>query len=92
MVMGHHNLLVLDLLRGKFSIAALDLLVGEIGRMHELLTSNSSCGCHVFTRCGLPCAYQTAEQLFSNSLRREQYGYGSAWILNGDAACRNPDC
>jgi hypothetical protein len=67
MLMGHHNLQVLELLRGNVSIAALDLLVGEIDRMQRLLTSGAYCGCHLFTTCRLLCAcrlnnyFQTAE-------------------------------
>ncbi|KAD6453431.1 hypothetical protein E3N88_08136 [Mikania micrantha] len=54
--MAHHNDDQFELLKGNISHVALDLLVGEKAKIQMLIASNSSCGCHLFTSCGLPCA------------------------------------
>ncbi|KAD2394303.1 hypothetical protein E3N88_41280 [Mikania micrantha] len=54
--MAHHNDDQFELLKGNVSHVALDLLVGEKAKIQMLIASNSSCGCHLFTSCGLPCA------------------------------------
>ncbi|KAD2804648.1 hypothetical protein E3N88_38025 [Mikania micrantha] len=54
--MAHHNDDQFELLKENVSHVALVLLVGEKAKIRMLITSNSSCGCHLFTSCGLPCA------------------------------------
>ncbi|KAD7477823.1 hypothetical protein E3N88_00959 [Mikania micrantha] len=54
--MAHHNDDQFELLKGNVSHVALDLLVGEKAKIQMLITSNSSCGCHLFMTRGLLCA------------------------------------
>ena len=57
-VMNHHKKepMLSNLLR-KISIYALELLYFELRRMEDgLRMYGSTCGCQLFTSCGLPCA------------------------------------
>lgn len=64
-MMNEHNHVVFDFLRGKVSMAALNLLVREMSRIQHLLNSNRPCGCNLYTACGLPCACQLIKYLHS---------------------------
>jgi hypothetical protein len=55
-IMRHHRLPLFDYLRGKVSHKALDLLVTELGKIKWLRSTGATCGCQLFTSCGLPCA------------------------------------
>jgi hypothetical protein len=65
-VMNHHREEpMLGKLLRKVSIFALDLLTFELRRMEDgLRLYGTSCGCQLFTSCGLPCACRL-EQLQS---------------------------
>lgn len=66
--MAHHNDDQFELLKGNVSHVALDLLVGEKAKIQMLIASNSSCGCHLFTSCGLPCACRLLNSMNSLNL------------------------
>jgi hypothetical protein len=68
--MGHHRLPVFDYLRGKVSHAALDLLCAEYNKLKYFKQTHHTCGCQLFTSCGLPCA-----------CRLEQYKIGTLLLL-----------
>nr|KAJ0224896.1 hypothetical protein LSAT_V11C100044820 [Lactuca sativa] len=53
---NHHNLLCFQLLRGHVSNEALDIILGEIQRLGDLMLDSSNCGCKLRNSCGLPCA------------------------------------
>ena len=54
--MSNHKDTIFGQLREKISIKALDLLVHEIQKIKTMKKHHVSCGCHLYTGCGLPCA------------------------------------
>ncbi|KAD2393398.1 hypothetical protein E3N88_40375 [Mikania micrantha] len=61
--MGHHKLPIFDILRGKVSHKALDLLVEEKDKIRVMRDSNMKCGHQLWTSCGLSCAYHISKYL-----------------------------
>ncbi|KAL7601776.1 uncharacterized protein LOC111881990 [Lactuca sativa] len=53
---NHLNLSCFQLLRGHVSNEALDIILGEVQRLGDLMLDSSNCGCKLRNSCGLPCA------------------------------------
>ncbi|KAK1424767.1 hypothetical protein QVD17_20105 [Tagetes erecta] len=63
--MNQHDHPLFELLRGKVSIAAMDLIFNEKKKIDNLFNHRSVCGHHLSTTCGLPCACQLSGYLES---------------------------
>ncbi|KAK1432329.1 hypothetical protein QVD17_09224 [Tagetes erecta] len=61
--MNQHDHPFFELLRGKVSIAAMDLIFYEKKKIDNLFNHRSVCGHHLSTTCGLPCACQLSGYL-----------------------------
>ncbi|KAI3828074.1 hypothetical protein L1987_02171 [Smallanthus sonchifolius] len=53
---SHETIELFDNLHGKVSHKALDLLENERYKLPIIRKQNASCGCQLFSSCGLPCA------------------------------------
>ncbi|KAK1427976.1 hypothetical protein QVD17_16760 [Tagetes erecta] len=61
--MNQHDYPLFELLRGKVSIAAMDLIFDEKKKINNLFNHRSLCGHHLSTTCGLPCTCQLSGYL-----------------------------
>nr|KAJ0190227.1 hypothetical protein LSAT_V11C800422000 [Lactuca sativa] len=64
-----HKFSCFDLLRGNVSLKALDMLIEELQRVHQIDSTN--CGCKLQNSCGLPCACMLAAYLNSDVFWRK---------------------
>ncbi|KAI3732824.1 hypothetical protein L1987_64033 [Smallanthus sonchifolius] len=57
---SHIAIELFDNLHGKVSHKALDLLENEWYKLSHIRKQNATCGCQLFSSCGLPCACRLA--------------------------------
>ncbi|KAI3808358.1 hypothetical protein L1987_24307 [Smallanthus sonchifolius] len=58
---SHEAIELFDNIHGKVSHKALDLLENEWWKLSAIRKQNASCGCQLFTSCGLSCACRLAK-------------------------------
>ncbi|KAI3816744.1 hypothetical protein L1987_16448 [Smallanthus sonchifolius] len=58
---SHIAIELFDNLHGKVSHKALDLIENEWYKLSNIRKQNATCGCQLFSSCGLPCACRLAD-------------------------------
>lgn len=69
--MSDHRLPLFDYIRGKVSHQCLDLLVVQLAKLHNMRKWDLTCGCQIFTSCGIPCACRLEK--YENTGRKYYY-------------------